>query len=412
MLSRAQVITSGNALSRNLGYGGLGVLGVLGALVLGSSVVRAAPSGGQAPQSAAKDAVRVALTVEADARCATTAALVRARSPRIEPVADSPGVPRIVVAIGGATAGDRVAELSVAWPDGRRSERRLTAASCAAALEALSLLIAMTLDPTGCAAESGRDGPDTPGAPGTNDDAASAAGQPDATSSDTAHGDVSSGDADSSDEGGADAATPATPAASSAAKAASAAPEPAVNDEPTTRVHPLGLEGFAAGLGALLSAGPAPRALPGVGAYARLSLNGAGLFAPALQLQLAHSWASGLSEAGGDADFALDSAALDLCPLGLRGAPFAAYAGFAGTLGRLTASGSNSYAPRTQHELWSSLGGRLLFAVGLTAWLELQAGLGLAGPLRRYRFAFRPDVFHRVPALCLEGQLGVGVRFP
>jgi hypothetical protein len=81
------------------------------------------------------------------------------------------------------------------------------------------------------------------------------------------------------------------------------------------------------------------------------------------------------------------------------------------TFGRLTASGANSYSPQTHHEPWSSLGGRLLVAVGLGAWAELHGGLGLAAPLRRYRFAFRPDVFHRVPGRCLEGHLGAGVRF-
>jgi hypothetical protein len=131
-----------------------------------------------------------------------------------------------------------------------------------------------------------------------------------------------------------------------------------------------------------------------------------------MQLTLAHGWASDLTEPGGEADFVLDVGWLDLCPLGVRLSPITAHACLATGLGRLKASGSGSYAPRTEELSWSSLGGRLLLALGLGPWIDLHAGLGLVHPLARYRFAFRPDVFHRVPGVCLEGQLGAGVRFP
>ena len=153
--------------------------------------------------------------------------------------------------------------------------------------------------------------------------------------------------------------------------------------------------------------------MPGAGVYARLALNGAGTWwAPALGLQLMHAWTNDLTEPGGDADFALDLAQLDICPLGVQLRPFSAHACAASALGRLSASGSNSYSPRDHHELWASFGGTLLLSVGLGTLAELQAGFGLIRPLRRYEFAFQPDVFHRVPALCLAGHFGVGVRFP
>jgi hypothetical protein len=152
--------------------------------------------------------------------------------------------------------------------------------------------------------------------------------------------------------------------------------------------------------------------MPGGGLYARLAFNGSGLWAPALALQLVHAWVDGLAEPGGDADFAVDFAELDVCPLGVQLSPFAAQACLASAIGRLSASGLNSYAPQGHDELWASLGGALLFSLQLGAHFELQGGVGLDGPLRRYGFAFAPDVFHRVPKLCLEAHFGAGVRFP
>jgi hypothetical protein len=152
--------------------------------------------------------------------------------------------------------------------------------------------------------------------------------------------------------------------------------------------------------------------MPGVGLYARLSFNGIGLWSPALELQLMHTWVDGLSEPGGNADFALDVVELDVCPLGVQLDPFAAQACLASAIGRLSANGANSYAPQDNDELWASLGGALLLSVRLASWLELQGGFAADAPLRRYQFAFAPDVFYRVPRLGLEAHLGAGVRFP
>ncbi len=392
MVSRAKVITSWTTLSRNLG---------LGALVVLASIALPTLVGAQA-QATAAEPVRVHLTLEAEPHCATQATLreqVRARSQRIAFVDDAVGAPRMRVAIGGAAAGDRVAQLSVEWPDGKRSERQLTAASCASAVEALALLVAMTLDPAAFESEpAGAAGTESPNASGE----AGAAGAVPATD------ELASPTAPANTDANADADTAHADAASSntaAARGASGHP-------PTDTPHALGIAQLAAGVRAQLLSGVTPPAMPGLGIYARLAMNGSGWWAPALQLQLAYGWVDDLSEAGGDADFSLASGALDLCPLGLQRPPFWAHACFASTFGRLTASGSHTYAPHTRHELWASLGGRLLLTLGLFRWAELQGGLGLAAPLQRYRFAFSPEVFHRVPSVGLEGHLGAGLRFP
>jgi hypothetical protein len=357
---------------RKIGYGLLG----LAALALTLHARRAAAQSAAQPES-----VRVSVTVEADAGCATAAALaeqVHARSQRIEFVEDTGDIPRLRVAIGAPVARERVAELSVRWPDGRHSERRLSAESCAAALDALALLVAMTLDPAALAGTQAEPPPTQPATP-----------QPEAAETPSSTDD----------------------AASRAAIVSPPPNAPAPSVPTANEPHPLRVRHVAVGASAQLASGPAPEAMPGFGVYGLLSLNGTPLWAPALQLQLARTWTNGLSEAGGDADFALDTAQLELCPAGVQLSSFAARACVAAAIGRLSASGSNSYAPQTHHEPWASLGGGLLVALGL-GQAELQAGFELNRPLWRYEFAFRPDVFHRVPGLCWSGQIGAGVRFP
>jgi hypothetical protein len=345
----------------------------------------------------APDSVRVHVSVAAEPQCATPEAIaeqVRRRSQRIEFVADTSEVPHLRVTIGGAGGRDRVAELAVEWPDGRRSERRLSAGSCEAAVDALALVVVMTLDPEAVREGGEREqemagtSTNTNTSTGTSTSTSTSTGTSTSTSTGTSTSTSTSTYTDTDTDSGSD------------------------TDSDTDVGGVLGFAHFAAGAEFRLFSGAAPRVMPGGGLYSRLAFNGFGLWAPALALQLAHVWIDGLAEPGGTADFALDVAELDVCPLGVRLAAFAGHACLASAIGRLSASGSDSYAPRGHDELWASLGGALLLSVQLGAHLELQGGLGLDGPLRRYGFAFAPDVFHRVPKLCLQGHFGAGVRFP
>jgi len=285
------------------------------------------------------------------------------------------------VSIGAAAARVRVAVLSVQWPDGRRSERRIKARSCEAALDALGLLIAMTLDPAALMASV----PPAPPALEANDPSAPAPKVSEATAAKTGE-QLGTGEQVNAN-----------------------APQDA---ERAAHADPLGVSHVAAGLSTQVVAGPAPRAMPGFGLYARLVFYGGPLWAPALELRAGHTWVDGLVEPDGEASFVLDSAKLDVCPLGVRLASLTAHACMTGEIGRFHATGSRSYAPRSHHLLWTSLGGTLLLALALGSTVELQGGFDLAVPLRRDRFSFRPDVFHEVEALSLSAHLGVGVRFP
>lgn len=238
--------------------------------------------------------------------------------------------------------------LRVRWRDGREAQRALAAQSCEAAVDALVLLIQMTLD----AAERAQAQPML---------------------------------VDEAEE------DPDEPAAERASWAT------------VTQV--------ALGANVGLGAGPAPTLQPGVGGYAALDLRGFGWLRPRFLLELSHAWRSGVATGSGTADFALDGGQVSVCPLGLRGLAFAALGCGTFELGRLTARGYDSYEPRTQTRAWASAGlGALLLGRPMSR-VELQLGAALSRPLWRDQFSFAPEVFYAVPAWRWQIKLGLAVLF-
>ena len=97
------------------------------------------------------------LDVDASPSCSTRDELiarVAARSTRIQFVNDAAGVPALTARIEVGARGVVIADLTVVEPDGRKFARRLEAPSCAAATDALALVVAITLDPSAAAAEA------------------------------------------------------------------------------------------------------------------------------------------------------------------------------------------------------------------------------------------------------------------
>ena len=100
--------------------------------------------------SASAQANTARLEVEAAPGCSTRDELIArvvARSTRIRFVNDATGVPALTARIEAGPRGGVVAELIVVEPDGRKFARRLEAPSCAAATDAVALVVAITLDP-------------------------------------------------------------------------------------------------------------------------------------------------------------------------------------------------------------------------------------------------------------------------
>ena len=223
--------------------------------------------------------------------------------------------------------------LQVQWPDGRDAERSVAAQSCEASLDALALLVQMTLD----------------------------------------------------------------------------AAEPVARDveeeKPWQRVSSV-----SAGASLSIGTGAAPELQPALGVFGGLGLRGVGVLRPWLQIELAHAWSNGHALSAGRADFALDGGQLLVCPLAWSHALFAAYGCGAFELARLRARGYDTFEPRSQTRIWTSVGAGLL--VRMPVWkLDLQVGGLLLHPLTRDQFSFAPDVFFAVPAWRWQLKVGVGVRF-
>jgi hypothetical protein len=340
------------------------------------------------------------LSLSAPSSCTTASALlarVRLRSKRIEFVDEASGVPLLGVLIHARAKQQVEAQLTVLWPDGRRSERQLVDASCSQAVDALALLIALALDPTVQLGAATRDdsGPAQPAtAASPREDQPSAA----ETRAPT--------DGPALPPSAADTRVPADAAAVAADEHASA------KDADTTGAASLRVERFSVGLVAQLVGGAAPQLMPGFGAFALMLFGGSAPWSVLLQLEATHAFSAELSELGGHAKFQLDIARLDACPLGLPLGPLWARACLAGALGRLAARGDDTYSPASSARLWASLGALLLMTLELGSQIEIQTSAALYAPLRRDAYAFRPDVFYEAALLGLDLRLGVGLRFP
>ena len=322
------------------------------------------------------------LEVDAQPSCSTRDELiarVAARSTRIRFVPDGAGVPAMTARIEPGPKGLVVAELTVVEPDGRRFARRLEAPSCAAATDALALVVAITLDPSASLGE-----------------APSASG----------------------------AATTAKTAETSAEKTAGAGPSPPKAEVAVTRTGPAGAAAEAAGkivastrrltfaaAGEVVS-GPAPTAMPGAALEVQAALDRVSLWSPAIILTLSHVWSGVRPELGGDADFVLDLFGLEACPVRVTALVLEARVCAAGALGRLAANGSNTYDPRSVARPFGTAGGTARLGVVLGSRVELRARFGAGVTLWRDAFEFSPNVFHRVASVTLVGDVGVGVRFP
>jgi hypothetical protein len=187
---------------------------------------------------------------------------------------------------------------------------------------------------------------------------------------------------------------------------------PAEPLEPVPGPRRPGRLGFGAGADAELVFGAAPRVLPGFSLHALAALDRDGIWSPALVLRGTHAWTDGLVEPGGTASFALDAVTLDACALRLRLAPVEARACATGMVGRLAASGSNTYLPGSAARPYAAGGGALLAAADLGRFFVISGRFGAGASLIRDSFEFAPAVFHRTAAVTLAGSLGLGVRFP
>lgn len=152
--------------------------------------------------------------------------------------------------------------------------------------------------------------------------------------------------------------------------------------------------------------------MPGLGLALGASWDRDGIWSPALRLVAAHHWLHGVSATDGEADFELDTGGLDACPLRIGGVSLALRPCANLQVGRLLASGSNTFQPRSRSRPFAALGASLVLEWLLPANFETSFGLSAGKTLILDEFAFTPTVFHRVSAITLGATLGVSLRFP
>ncbi len=310
-------------------------------------------------------AAAIQLQVDAPPECTTREELiarVAARNRQIELVAPgragpAPATVRVVVTPGTrAVAG----ELTITQPASAAAVRRLSAPSCEQLTDALALLIALAFDPAAPAEQDQAPPPQV---------------------------------------------APPRPEAPPPPKEPAHAPAPLPAGPPPGRLR------LSAAVGGQVLSGPAPRAMPGVIFEVTLGWDRASVWSPAARLSTGLDWSGALHEIGGDAAFSLASLTLDACPLRLLPWKVEARACATGTIGRLGASGSQTFDPAPAERPFAATGGAAVLTLSLGSTLELAARGSVAASWIRDSFAFAPKIFYRGAPLFLSAGLTAGVRF-
>jgi hypothetical protein len=340
----------------------------------------------------------VHLELSAAPDCATDAELiarVAARSTRIHFGPSGTGTFELRVEIAPGPNDAQLGRLSLIDPSGRRSNRRLTAPTCAETVDAVALVAVISLDPS--YAPSG-DAPAARDLAADGQVAPPAGNQPDGD-----RAEVSTPARRASERAAAD--RPPVPAGVGPAHvegdAETAAPPPI-----SARRH------LGAGVAGQLISGPAPHPMPAVAVHLFAALDRPSIWSPALRLTVQHGWQNGVDEPGGTADFALDTVALDLCFLRLSVAAVDLRGCATATAGRLSASGSDTFSPASQARPFLAAGGTAILEIALGRWVTMAGSVGAADTPIHDAFEFSPVIFHRVSATTLTFDLGMGVRFP
>jgi len=338
--------------------------------------------------------ISIRLELKSSSGCATSSALmarVRARAPRIRFVEDG-GVPIVRASFQALPSGKVVSEVSVAAPDVDLPERQLQASSCVDALDAVALIIAISIDPESATLTiedndaNRRERASRNGAASTTS-AGSAAG---------AKGEGPSGNT--------------VPAVSKAPKE----PEKAANTTPSGGTQRGQKDRATTRLGAQIAGealfGPTPGVLPGVALYLSAGLDRTTAWSPFVALGALHAFGDHTVQNRGTAGFALDALSLDGCPLRWVAGAVEARACASALLGQLSAHGSDTRNAASTARIFAASGASTLVTFRIHPSLELSLRAGADVNFVRDSFEFAPVIFHTVAPVTFFTSLGLGVR--
>jgi hypothetical protein len=282
---------------------------------------------------------------------------------------------------------------------GTTTERELEAKNCGELMDAVALIVVVTLDPLGTTTEEPELDPNPEVIPNSSPttEATAEATAPAATTSEP-------------------------PAGRSTTTPPASPPEWRDDIAPPDFDSPIKFSSFVPDRWGVRSAarghhGPAPRFMLGPELGIELEWNPRDVVSTKLALSVSRTWSGGSREIGGVAAFTLDRIALELCPLRLGGQRWDVRPCIDGAAGRFSSSGSDTISPRSAARPWSTLGASARLSGRPLEWLEPWGSAGIAAALVRDRFQFddgddATPAFHWVPAEILSFAVGVTVRFP
>ncbi len=157
--------------------------------------------------------------------------------------------------------------------------------------------------------------------------------------------------------------------------------------------------------------GPAPSALFGGELYVSQSQSHGGLWAPGFRVSAGYARRGGFQENAGRALFELFDGSLDLCPSQWGGRSARLQVCGAANAGVLRATGSETFQANQAIRPWAALGAALNLGYSPTEPLWIDGRFGAVVPLIRDEFLFDDSAFHRVWPVSLSASLGVALRF-
>lgn len=170
-------------------------------------------------------------------------------------------------------------------------------------------------------------------------------------------------------------------------------------------------EGWGIALGARAHLGPAPEPMLGPEFGLELSWNPGSVVSTRLAVTLSRAWSEAIETSAGTAEFTLDQIQGELCPVRLGGERWAIRPCLQGAGGRLSASGNRTDSPESATRQWGTLGASARASVLPIEPLELWASAGVGAALVRDRFQFEPVVFHAVPGEIPTFAVGLAAQF-
>jgi hypothetical protein len=358
---------------------------------------RAAPGAGADPP------VVASLAVTGPADCAGRAdvvKLVARRSGRIR-FDDGTGAasgPALRVAVEAASPRTVAASLSIVWPEGARSERHLSAPTCAEVADAIALVVVLALDPAAASREPPAPAVPRAGAPRTETPPPArsrerVASQP---AAETRAPDPAPAESAAT--------TPPPPPDAPSVVEARIAPPPARAPSPPP-VYRWDIGGAFR-----VAGGPAPSLMPGLALVAGWERDTASAVTLKVELIAAH-YSRDTATFDGTARVMLDLVTLRLCPL--RAGAESARARFcaSGSAGRTFAEGTDTLVTRSRSRPFASVGGAASLAVSPRPRLEVTATVEPQVALIRDTYSFGANVFYDVPALALFVGVGAAMTF-